>query len=313
MIRRADLQYQTPPGYYDDHFIYVYDADALMVGIDYENLVIPISDADFILRKLDGMQSVLGSGLAGSIGRYQVRDAVRGNFFYNPIYPIGALSIFSPSSRAVLPERKYPLQGEIGFDLYNILQTTKVAGITPATVLYMCQMLFWGVKRKPGARKESSYKYRLVPFSYSLSVTIDWDAYVYNIGGIPLALANMKTFTIPVQNNDFELWGLNVCNPATGLAGDAKSKMILYDQTGTARVSHPILTDLFATNSNTFPGAPPGWDWASQGNVVSPPILYQVGSQIKFDIQSMCLALLGEVPTVREYTFFGAQRVPVRG
>jgi hypothetical protein len=27
----------------------------------------------------------------------------------------------------------------------------------------------------------------------------------------------------------------------------------------------------------------------------------------------MCLALLGEVPTVREYTFFGAQRVPVRG
>lgn len=300
MIRQADLNYQTPPGYADESFIYVYDAGALVAGVDYLNLFVDVADTDFVLRKIDGQ----GSILAGAGSRYQVRDKNQREFYQKPLYP--ATLFTAPSSRAVLPEVLYSRGSQIGFDLYQINPITHVfgggEGILPTSVT-TAQMLFWGNKRYHRMKVDAGYPYYLKPFSYSVVVTINWNVYTYDAFGVPTGFTPPRASIIPVNNFDFELWGLNVNDPVFGGFNFTLSKLQLYDPANEKRMSNPILTDLLATNSGAT-------GIISAGNAFSPPILYPIGSQIKFDIHSLCFA--PDIPLVREYVFFGAQRIPKR-
>jgi hypothetical protein len=309
MIRRADLKYQTPAGYVDDFFGYVFDADNLPDGADYHGNVVPIeADSDFVLRKIDGMGTIL-KGVAGVNGQWWLKDAGGAHVSAAPIF-CQNMAIAPPlpayDSEAVLPERTYPASGAIRFDLLAVKKQLYVSGGPPFLTVPAAQFIFTGVKRYPGSVKDSAYRYRLLPYSYTIRFLIDWDVYTYIPPHVPSGRTPAQQFYISINDLDFELWGVVDEGAPPGAAPPAShAKVQLYDAAGRARYSRPVLADWFAYNSPY-----------SVGNPIAPGILYPVGSQIKFDLYSMMFGppppfTEPGFPLEREWTFFGVQRVPV--
>jgi hypothetical protein len=299
MIRRADLDYRTPAGYVDDFFAYVYDADNLPDLGNYRDVPVTIeADSDFVLRKIDGMGTVLAAA-PGTVraGQFLLKDANGGRVSESERYAQIGPGI---DTTAIVPERTYPRQGAIRFDLLNVQKQLYFTPGPPFLTVPAAQFIFTGVKRYAGSEKQSTYKYRLLPYSYTIRFFIDWDVYAY-IAGVPAGRSPAQQFYIPVNDLDFELWGLVDEGAPIGAGPPAShAKLQLYDSARRQRFSNPVLVDYFAYNSPL-----------SVGNAIAPPILYPVGSQIKFDLYSMMFTTEPAFPLEREWTFFGAQRVPI--
>lgn len=184
-----DYTYEGVPGFGDTFFIYAFDGDLLTSGVSYNNLRVQINDGDFVLRSWKGVDS-LGNIATG----IQLRDKLQNQFFSSAISPFTA----SPSSQLarymrtgwpVLPEKVYPENGYIGFDLVSALPNTSQVG----------QLAFFGVRRRRNIQNDpvpSPYRYYEKPFSFpvSFSVPTGWSN---KSGGYLVVL--------PITDYDFEL------------------------------------------------------------------------------------------------------------
>lgn len=112
------IPYQTPDGYEDFPFFWVYDAGVngtnLTNGLDYFNQYVYIQGGwgDFFMRRAVGWGNVLNP----SGGQFQLRDAQKRNMSSDPIN-INAVG----DDFAFPDEVSYPETSLIQFDLYDVL------------------------------------------------------------------------------------------------------------------------------------------------------------------------------------------------
>ncbi len=107
------LEYETPEGYEDMFFMYVYDAgvNGLVNSGDYTSLRITITDGDFICREWAGAYSILAIN-----GLLQIYEQNWAAWFSLPV------SVYNnfPQAVSVLPEKKYNNNSSIFFDLTGV-------------------------------------------------------------------------------------------------------------------------------------------------------------------------------------------------
>jgi len=301
----VEEQYEAPPGYYDEPYMYPFDFDMAapaLFGAPAMGLQVALDgDSDFLLRRVVGAYNLSVAGPGGFVPGLQVYDAVGRKFFSQPIDPNQAWN----ADIALAPEKWYPASGQIWFDLALYNPSFRVSGPTPASGIFWGQMAFQGVRRFRGVLAKPTYTYKEKPFVYRApQVTLNWNAYLWG-GGLPLSPSAPQTFVVPVNDYDFELLGMALVDAATGAypwALDPPFKMTLYNQVQKAVYRRPVLPCYI------FANAWPGIMWSS----FSPGIVYGAGSQIKFDIHSLLLAAdLGPPAPVYDIMFFGVRRIPV--
>lgn len=274
-------------GFYDQPFIYVFDADNLTDGIDYRSLSIPmLTGSDFILRRVCGRPNVAGAM------RYYGAD---GRTMASRVYSM-------PRDQVVVPEHIFPPDSQIKFDLDTVLRGNwPYIGIPGSIPNYWSQLGFQGVRRFYGQKAvESTYPFYTKPYTITNQFNITWagrTAPAYQIVDVP------RQFNVQVENYDFELHRItatiikNAVVPVEVVV-DAAMKLRLYDAWGKAMMNEPVL-DVFLTEN--------GPDWNSCFPV--PTMMYPAGSEIKFDVQSLLLDT--EVPAQINLEFHGVQRYPV--
>lgn len=107
------LLYTPPEGYYDEPFIFVYDASSLSNGQNALNQYVNMDPGigDFICRRVAGLQSVVNP----SGGQFQMRD---NQLRYLQSVPLDAQG----TDEIAIPDGVwYSKTGAIRFDLYDIL------------------------------------------------------------------------------------------------------------------------------------------------------------------------------------------------
>lgn len=257
-----DEPYAAPVGYFDQPFIYVYDADnpngngiPIPNGQDRRRAQLTtFTGSDFILRRIAGIDRVCTS--------FQMRDVLARLVFNEDVdthyrdFPI-------------VPELLYPGGDGISFDLINVQKATGGnCGV------FLSQIVFQGVRRYKGYRRPPSYPYWEDPYSYTVDIGIDWGP-----------TAQPQKFAIQIFDNDFELLRIleSIGGNAPGgplLAPSTTSnvavKLQLFDQVNEQVFSAPVIDDLIMDNSNTY-----------QGIVPVPGIVYRIGQAIRFELTSL--------------------------
>jgi hypothetical protein len=271
--------YITPPGNGDQFFQYAFNADALTDGSSYPGQVngINIYDYDFICRNWAGMETVINTATAGGI---QIYDNLKRQWFSTYIN----LASFA-QGQCVLPEKRYPVNSRIGFDLLDVARLA-VGGSTFAS-----QLVFTGARRIPGQSSDpapSSYKYKLKRFCYPYTLTVN--AYA---GG-----AVIPQQTIAIDDYDFELWRVEM----TTYHSPSPFSIWLYDTNRIQRSNIPI-------NANRFFHFDPALSSGENNFWPCPPLVYKVASVIRFDIASLLLAPT-VLPQTYQLLFHGARRIP---
>ena len=184
------IPYQTPPGCHDVPFIYLFNANSLTNGLDYLSQLAQKVDSDsqFILRRIAGANSVAGF--------FSYRNA-SGSYVWKP--PINVQGPTLGKSNAgdisVLPEKFYPPNGQIRFDLLGVQKAVTRAG-PPLPLAYIA---FQGAKRFPYDVAPPPCPYRLRSYTYVLNIpVVDWTAPQY------------RRFNIKIDHGfDFELHRIN--------------------------------------------------------------------------------------------------------
>jgi len=270
--------YRTPPGYIDFPFFYVYDARGLTDGASYYDVSLPLQgDSDFILRRVTGIQTVVGA-----TGQWRYRNA-------NGAYTSSAAMFAPANSRTVLPEKAYPYNTSIRFDLLNVARQS----VACAPTIYTSFLAFQGVKRfiqgqgYPTGR--TAYRYREYKWAYPVELTLS----SFN-GSEPVR------FTQLLDNFDFELLRVSVSYQDGTAVTTPDFGITLYDPNSHQFSSLPVNVDFINNAFARFP---------SQKSIFPVPgILYPAGSQIQFDLTSyLCLA--GGAKNY-EILFDGVQRLP---
>lgn len=294
MIRTEDLIYRPPAGFRDDFFLYVLNGDNLTAGATYHDLPTPIDmDADFVLRRVDGLGSLLGT----TTGSWNIRYPDGRYLFAGPVFvDNGVVNINTlrngSSSPGVIPEIVYGKGTSIRTDLYVVSPETFDPGIEVLPWGSGGQIVYWGVKRKelPSTTQPQLPPGKWLPFTYETSILIDWAA----IDGTGARTA-ARQYYLPINNHDFILWGINQT------AGGPWVRVVLYDSTGEARMSGPVdlqLIDSMPVGNTRL---------VLRGAAITPGILYPNGSQIRLDINSMFGAI--HIPVTIRLSFFGVQRM----
>ena len=275
-----DQVYQTPPGFWDQTYVYAYDTDALGDGLNISSLGIQVEgDAEFRLRKIDGADRVVNP----ITGRIWLKDRLGAYCSRAPLYPDHLRSV------AVVPERYFGPGSQIGFDL---LTTLRAANPVPPTTTYTSQLAFRGIHRRQGRELiETRYPFKQKPFAYTRALTVNW---------LWTNALNTRQQIIQVQDADFELIAIRLyaANMGTAPGPGVLLKMRLYDALERSLSNAPLLMDYWMENSGTY-----------LANTFSPPVLYPAGCEIRYDILS--LALVGQVPLNYEIEFLGMRRWPV--
>lgn len=306
----VEQTYETPVGYWDFPFIYSFDASKLTNGQNYTALAVEMDGtADFILRGVFGFSHVLAAASASPPGRFRLYNAwgrycSSAPMIVNPIGVIAPLytvstggggtfkgaSLANPDQWQILPERRYPYNGQIQFDLLNVLLGNSVVS-NPSVF----RLGFIGVKRRPWSNVclyETPYRYKELPFSYAQSLTLN--------PGVD-ANGNLLppiTLYIPVQNYDFELQSVIITVTS---AGSSYPSTVLYDASGEPTSSGPVYSPYTTDFSLTYGGNPV--------NVFPcPPLVYPNQSVIRLDCYSSILA--GNGSSSFSVEFRGVQRLP---
>ena len=289
--------YQTPQGYVDFPFVYVYDASALADASSYHDLTLQLQgDAEFVLRSIKGVPNCVA---AAPNGRFNYRNPSQS--YPNSVPSSG----FVPGvNEWVLPEKVWPQKSYIYFDLYNVLRSLTVCGLTP---IYSSQIAFGGVKRfAPGQIPDqphlSAQRFRRAPQTFAFSLTINWAH--FDAGGNPNPV---RQFTQQVQNYDFELLALRISQVTTpGSIAPLVTpdfSITLYDAHKQATSSLPVpiwyLNSARATPQTTSP---------YRVSFPCPPLVYPVNSQMWFDVQSNLCST--SIPQSYAIDFIGAWRIP---
>lgn len=295
--------YYTPDGCVDLPFIYVFDASTLTDGTTPAPLIRPItsdSDADFMLRAILGVPNCIDTAVNG--GGFQLYNYSGSAAFSSPYSPFTA-------HYPVVPEKFFPRFSAIKF----LLQQVKRAN-TPCVVnavnlpIYYSQIGFQGVKRfnpsqaggySPGSPAPpppfDPSKFILRPYTYTTTLNLNW--FAWTTAGLPQIA---RTFTIEIQDYDFELHQITAINTATGLPIASELFQIqLYDATAKrALSSSPVNARYILANSTLQPVFP------------VPPLVYPVWTQIRFDISSLVCNQDVAAPYSIQLAFTGVNRTP---
>jgi hypothetical protein len=265
-----DEPYQAPIGYFDQPFIYVYNADnpngdgiAIPNGQDRRRAQITtFTGSDFILRRVAGIDRVCT--------QFQLRD-VLSRFIFDT--EVGATFRDFP----LVPEALWPGGTGISFDLLNVQK-----GTGGNCGQFLSQILFQGVRRYKGYRRPPSYPYWEDPYTYVAEDSPGTG--VININWGPNDAP--RRFAIEIYDNDFELLRILETIDFTKAPGgpllppnptsNVAVKMQLFDQVNEEVFSAPVIDDLMMDNSNTY-----------QGIVPVPGIVYRIGQAIRFELTSL--------------------------
>ncbi len=285
---RIDPPYQTPDGFVDWPYVYVFNAAVLVDGTSPRNLSLQVQgDADFILRRITGLHTV-GQAL-------QYRNASQSNAFSAPAR-LGR-------NMGVVPEKLYPRNSLIGFDIDVVARAFIACGAQPVFTSFLA---FQGVRRFPmrGAidARLSNYRYYERPFDYVLNFTIDWRRFV----AIPGATEPPRRFGLEVSNYDFELLYITVVNAnGTQIAG-VDFLMMLFDYG-----QHELSTLPLPLQNFNYVGPAGVTGPARFASVFPVPmILYPRSSQIEVAITSMICNTDLVFPRAYQMVFHGVERVP---
>jgi hypothetical protein len=290
----------------DIPYFWVFDGRGLEDGSSPQNNFINLTDADFYLRSVVGLATVAGNW------RY-----------YNPSesaamglgsqHGVGTSLVLPVTSQrwTVVPEKYFPVQSQIRFDLQNVLKALNEDD-NPISFIG-----FQGVKRVAKGQwdwgvYQSDYEYYEHPYSYELLVTVD---FFLDAGAAP------RKFTIPITEYDFELQKICVHgadalvrgdgdgdggngngngNPPPQSLGPDPFLILLYDPTGYrgfASQPHPARWLNYFENTGNFFSVFP-----------VPTCVYPFGSNIEFDLTSLLNAAGGSQSY--QFSFQGVRRVP---
>lgn len=283
--------YSPPPGYGDTFFMYAYNGGLLTNGTEVDGVHINIYDGDFVCRYWAGLETIAT--------KIMIYDPLIRKCFASPV----DYSTPRPTGMVVLPERVYPVNNAIRFDLIGINQRSP--GVQSGTTIFASQLVFAGVKRRAlhySDPEPSSYPYYEKNFapntpgatgSFQLSI----NKYAADASG---NINPPDTYEIPIRDFDFELRRVEL-----QLQSDLQTSQFsitLYDNYQNATSNIPIL-------SNKFFHLDPAHSLGELNFWPSPGILYKVGSYIKFDIWSL-LVTPTALPQAFNLLFHGVRRIP---
>jgi hypothetical protein len=271
----------------DRPYIYVYNGDALADNATYLEVTVPTEgDSDFHLRR--------GAGINTVCRQFMARNAIRYQLFGRQI------NVGGPGDYPLVPELVYPAASFISMDLINTLRSNNpYPGVPGSIPNYWSQIAFQGVRRyQGGALPRTGYPYYERPYTLTTAIVVAW------AGRAPAAFQQLtvgQTFVVPVQDYDFELFKMSfliqVAQAPVPVPSVDKVKMTLYDVEGRQMMSAPVVDELLNDISVNYNSVYP-----------VPPVLYPVGSQIKFDIWSLLIDT--EIPATLEVNFHGKWRLP---
>jgi hypothetical protein len=267
--------------YWDLPWCYVYDGDALTDGVSYQNLSLPtLGDSGFLLRRIAGLDTIAQSMV--------LKDPRQKN--------LSSTAAQFPRESLVSPQMYYPPNSLIYFDLGVVARAAVPNGPPPAIDTYASQLVFQGVRRFEGITpQDSNYDYVESPFTYNFDLTIDW---TNRVAPAYITLADLREFTIEMQECDFELHTIRISKQLPGdvwRPADGILKMVLVTAGINDMMNLPVIDGILMENSDHYNGIFP-----------VPPVLYPVRSYIKFRIQS--LAVAADIPCLVKIDFHGVRR-----
>lgn len=288
--------YFTPHGAVDVPYAYVFDGTSLTDGNDLFNAQqVTAGDSSFILRRIVGLPTVLDTGANG--GKFNYKNASQSYVFMAQVVP--------PNVITVVPEKLYPPNGSIFFDLYKILRDSTACGGTPIPT---AQIAFFGVRRYQLGRgyavRETPYKYYEKRYSFEYSLTLNVAS------GTP-----PQRQIIPMDAFDFELLEIMISDAGdttgVGALQTADFSVQLYDANMHQLSSAPLLQGFInsgrvstgGSGTGKGNGAPP-----YQAVMPCPSIVYPAGGNIVFDITSLLCAT--SLPKTYNISFLGIWRKP---
>lgn len=286
-----DYTYYTPPGYGDTFFMYAFDAAPLTNGSDYQQLLVPIADGDFVMRYWAGLDTCATS--------IQIRNRLQ-----RPLNS-GAQGInltrFS-SGVPHIPEEWYPENGKISFDLFGV---NKLAiGTDTGVTTYASQMMFAGVRRRKnvqGDPMESQYAYYIKPYTYSYALTINNYS---TVGGVlQNGVLNLQNIT---DGYDFVLEKIRCVQTPNGtFESPTPTFSILLLNGNREQVSNiPII-------SQRIINFPVTANLGERNYFPTPPIMYRANSAIRFWIYSLLVSPT-TLPVNYDLEFIGYRRYPCK-
>lgn len=303
-----DYTYSTPQGYGDTFYVYAYDSNILPLvsGQNYFNQRVVISDGDFVLRWWKGCD--LYSNISQGI---QIRDKLQNQFFSDTINPFSqAPNLMGPymsTGWPVCPEKWYPDQGYIGFDLFSALPN-----VSPNTSA-IGQLAFYGVRRRKGFKNDPQvYTSPAYEKEYQTTVTVKIPAGFSSTSGGLLTTVNVTDFEFEMRRIDGFVRALCFI-PTSGYAGLdlGNFKILLLDQNKVQISNVPLLfANLFHVPNNAVAES----TQASANSIPkhfwpTPPMTYRVNSAIQFYIYATS-ATPSACEIDIDITFSGIRRYP---
>lgn len=300
-MRIFEEPYRVPDGKRDVPFCYVFDASGIPDGtaILQNNAVQLQGDSEFVLRRISGVNLCVDTPANG--GRFNYRNASGSYANGNP-----STGIFMPPNWPVVPEKVYPVSnGAIFFDLYQTLRS--VVATCSGNPIYESYIAFWGVKRfgHPAGypTNQTPYAYRPCKYSYSYTLTIDWNH--FSSGSI---VAPPRRFTVDMDRYDFELQRIQISKSTVGSEGTGalvtNDFLIMGYDANLHQLSSLPLPQAFINScrptARTYPLYQPA---------LAPTVVYPVGSAITFDITSNLCNGAGS-PQTYNICFDGIWRIP---
>lgn len=294
-----EQHYKTPEGMVDIPYFWVFDGRPLTNGTSPQNNIINITDADFYLRSVVGLTTVASRWLYYNASESQAMGlGVEHSAGGLPTFPV------SFNRWTVAPEKFFPLQSAIRFDLQNVAKAVNEDG-------NQISFIGWqGIKRVAKGQwdwgiYQSDYEYYEHPYSYELDVTID---FFFDAGAAP------RRFSIPVTEYDFELQKIGVHAIPAEDRGDGNGNggpppqslgpdpflFLLFDPTGyraLASQPHPARWVNYWETALNFQSVFP-----------VPTYVYPFGSNIEFELTSLLNAAGGNQSY--QFSFQGVRRVP---
>jgi hypothetical protein len=287
--------YITPPGCHDVPYIYMFDGTGLTNGTSVNNTLSTKldGDAEFILRRIAG---------ASSIAQFFAYRNYSNSYAWLP-----AAAIAGPQADiSVVPEKHYPRESQIRFDLATITKAVAVSGGTD----FLAYLAFQGVKRFPWEK---------APYPCPGYITRGYQ-YVLNVGPVTWTRGNHQRFSVRINAGlDFELH--RIIQLDTGTATPPLSGGVplvttdrvgvfnywLYDSSGYPLSNAPVpdsyiidqISPIFQADPAPMPGVFP-----------CPGILYPRQSQILVDLYAVQSVAQGNVWQI---IFDGMERIPVSG
>ncbi len=261
-----ETPYVTPAGYYDDPFMYVSDLNDLTNGQDYPGLSQQINGTPFFLRRVCGLNNV-----AGYFNYY--------NMSLSHVFSDLSIVTDRDDQFGVMPEKYYPGNGQIQYDVAAVAKATLSSGDSVAYIGWQGVQRFRGTPMYPAVPKGR--------------VRYQTQAYGIEIGPISWGKnANAVRFQIPVDQHDFVCFRVTqVETSSSGIVSEGEPVVGLlayrfYDYSGQRALSNRPIPDLLCIDT-TLPAATGPGAQQNQGVFPVPGLVYPAGGQIQFDAAAL--------------------------